>query len=242
MIKIAICDDEPVHLKLAEKLVKDSLGPKKVNYAIRLFQDTETFLSEIETSEYQPDIAVLDIDFNGEKGIGTAGKINELLPSCRIIFLTGYITYASDVYKTEHVWFVYKNSAEKHFPAAMNKALSELENQDTRSSALVIRQNNISVVVPVKRILYISKVHRKAYIRCTDSEYSDTRRPALLIPEHLKQHFIQCHQGYWVNIEMIRELDHDEFILPNNIRIPISRTFRDSARKQFFDYYRGVEN
>lgn len=241
MIKIALCDDEPVHLQLAEKLVRESIEPKEIPYAIRSFQNPETLLEEIESNEYQPDIVVLDIDFNGEKGISLAGKINELLAECKIIFLTGYITYASDVYHTNHVWFVYKSTADKFFPAAMDKALSLIQNQDTSTPAIIVRDNNVHVVVPLKDILYVSKVHRKAYIRCIDHAYSDTRRPAVLIPEHLKKHFIQCHQGYWVNIDLIKELDHDEFILLNNIRIPISRTFRDYARKRFLDYYRGIE-
>lgn len=236
-LKIAICDDNSTHLKLAEDLVTSYLDNENRSYAVQTFSSAEELLSEINKDHYAPDIAVLDIELGGEDGITLAKRMNLLVPMCRIIFLTGYIDYAPDAYEAEHIWFVVKKTADRYFPSAMKKALQSLENSPAAVPSIIVREDGKSIAVPVSQILYISKVSRKSLISCKDTEYHDTRRPALLIPEELREQFIHCHQGYWVNISMIRELDHDVLVLENGIRIPISRTHKDEVRDRFFDYF-----
>ena len=235
MLKIAVCDDDPVHLERAVSLVNGSLEQENIKYSVQPFPSASVLLSEVEKNGYSPDIAVLDIEMEGEDGITLAKKLNQILPLCRIIFLTGYLDYAMDVYSAEHIWFVVKSTADRYFKEAMNKALQTLNSQNSVQSVIVVRQKGSSIAVPLERIRYISKVGRKSCVFTADGEYSDTRRPAFLIPEHLQSHFIRCHQGYWVNIRMIRELDHDEFVLTDGSRIPLSRGFREEARKRFFE-------
>ena len=234
MLNTAVCDDDSIHLKLAEQLVRDYLSSEGIRHVIQPFANAGDLLGEIRENEYSPDIAVLDIEMDGEDGISLARKINTLLPLCRIIFLTSYSDYAQDVYEAEHIWFVLKKDASVYFPQAMKKALRSMKEQKTVSPGIIVMEKGVSSFVPLDEVLYISKVGRKAMIRCTDRDLSDTRRPGLLIPEHMERYFIRCHQGYWHNARTIRELDHDEFILANGEHIPVSRTFRDEARKQFF--------
>ena len=238
MLRIAVCDDNPIHLKKAEQLVSTCMDDQDEKYTVQLFSNAELLLSESETGQYMPDIAVLDIEMDGENGISLAKKLNRSVPQCRIIFLTSYLDYAQDAYEAEHIWFVVKKDADRYFPSAMHKALGSLEN-DTGAAGIIIKNKGTSVFVPLDQILYISKVGRKAQICCTDREYYDPRRPALLIPDSLSDYFIRCHQGYWVSRQKIRELDRDTFILANDVRIPISRTYREEARKAFFARYRG---
>ncbi len=238
MLRIAICDDLDEHLRIAKKMISDFLQEEHLPSEILLFHSGEEFLSEIAKNDYQPDIAVLDIEMDGKDGITLAGELNHSVPFCRIIFLTGYIDYAPDAYHAEHIWFVVKKRAHEHLVPALKKALRSLEDSESSIPAISIRSEGKTVAVPLDTILYISKVGRKAYICCAAEEYYDTRRPALLIPDHLKNRFIQCHQGYWVNSKYIHELDHEEFILTDGTRIPISRTFRTQARAQFFAMFR----
>ena len=46
--------------------------------------------------------------------------------------------------------------------------------------------------------------------------------------------FIRCHQSYWVNFRQIETMENDCFLLPGGLRVPISRTYRSTAREQFF--------
>ena len=234
-MKIALVDDTPLHLKRSLKLCENALKTRKVLYLIRSFASAEELLAEIKN--HTPDIAVLDIEMPKKDGISLAKEINLLAPDCRIIFLTSYIEYASDVYETEHIWFVVKKSADKYFDSAIDKALKSLQKQKDKEEYIVVKAKGISKKVPLNSILYLSKVDRKAAVFCDNGEYYDRRRPAELIPDELAHHFVRCHQGYWVNIQRIKEIDHDDFILDNDIHVPISRTFSKNARDAFFSRY-----
>ena len=235
MIRIAICDDNSVHLQTASQRVDAEMKQHDRKYSAKLFHSAEELIHEIEQNGYSPEIAVLDIEMDGEDGITLAKRLNQYLPLCRIIFLTSYIDYAPEVYEAEHIWFVVKKTADQFFPAAMKKALTSLDTNKAPVPAVITREKGTSHVIPITQILYISKVGRKSHVCCEDMTYSDYRRPADLIPAELEKYFIHCHQGYWVCIHAIQELDHMDFVLKNGTRIPISRNYREDARKRFFD-------
>jgi len=238
MLNTAVCDDNPIHLEKAAAMARRFLAKTGKQFKITRFDSAESMLDHMESNEWQPDIAVLDIEMDGENGISLARKLNEAAPACRIIFLTAYVDHAPEAYLAEHIWFVVKSRAEEFFEAAMEKAVTSIDEGNISIPVIIVRNNGKKTLVPIDTILYIGKVGRKAHVHCVDSDYYDTRRPALLIPENLEGNFIQCHQGYWVNSARIKEIDRNEFVLQGGERVPVSRTFRDDARKRFFDQMR----
>lgn len=236
MLRIAVCEDLALHLENAVMRVQQVMHKNSRAYEICDFFSSGEMWRRVEEG-WLPQIAILDIEMEGENGILLAKRLNKKVPDCRIIFLTSYIDYAPEVYETQHIWFVVKNRADEYFEPAMNKALESLDKDNATAPAILIRENGRKILVPIRDILYIGKVGRKAQIHCLDREYYDTRRPAQLISESLDKYFLRCHQGYWVNFQMIKELDHEEFVLQEGTHIPISRTYRDSARRVFFEKY-----
>ena len=237
MLKIVICDDQEEHLRRAEALADRTFAAEGQQIRKHLFESAEELLSWMETENSAPDVAVLDIELEGEDGISLAKKLNALAPGCRIIFLTSYLDYAMDVYEAEHIWFVVKKQAEEYFPAAVKKALRSLAERETVVPALIVSENRRKTVIPIDRILYLSKMGRKGQVVCVDGEYLDRRGPAALIPAAYREHFLRCHEGYWVNVGMIAQLDRDCFVLKDGTRIPISRGFKAEARSRFFERF-----
>ena len=112
MLKIAICDDNEQHLQYTTSLVKKELASHLIE--IMLFFDAEQMLKTIDTEKKSPDIAILDIVLGKDNGIELAKQLNQLLPGCKIIFLTGYADYASASYEADHIWFVLKSASETY--------------------------------------------------------------------------------------------------------------------------------
>ncbi|MBR1759321.1 MAG: response regulator transcription factor [Lachnospiraceae bacterium] len=240
MITIVICDDESTHRRAASHLVNDVMHQKGLPYEEKTYENAEDLLHDLSANVVKPDIAVLDIKMEGKDGITLAKELNTICPSCHILFFTSYLEYAPDAYEAEHIWFVVKDRAKEHFAPAMEKALKHLKEDSEKSyePTILVRSQGRSIPIPAKDILYLSRIGRKAHIFLKDVEYEDSRRAVQLLDGLLDHLFIQCHQGYWVNVEKIEELDHEEFVLEGGIRIPISRTFREAARKKFFERYR----
>ncbi len=233
MLTIAVCDDNPVHRDHSAALVGKLLPDAK----IEAYSDPEMLLSGLSGRNGLPDIAVLDIEMSGMNGIELAESLNRYAPDCQIIFLTSHADFAPEAYKARHVWFIVKNRAEEFLPEALDRAVKLLlEKED--SPVLNIRTDGRNMLIPVNIILYMEKVGRKMRLVCTDGEYLTYQQPSALLNSETEPFFLRCHQGYWINLKHVEALDHNDFVMTDGIRIPISRTYRDSVREAFFAHYR----
>ena len=235
MLRIAICDDNPLHLDHTASVV----GRELCSYLpdIDLFPDAASLLRRLDEAAYAPDIAILDIEMDGKNGIELARELNRLRPNCRVIFLTGYIDYAPQVYEAEHVWLVLKSRMDEHMGAALRKALAAVAPDSASMHGITLKGKGASRFLPLGDILYLSRVGRKAQIVTNSGSYYSSTRPSELIPDELSAFFVRCHQGYWVNLNRITAMDKDVFVLSDGSRIPISRTCRAEARARFFERY-----
>ncbi len=111
----AICvDDEELILQRTVSLVK------KTNK----FDTVESFSDARETLKYfekgKADLALLDIDMPGMKGLDLATALKEKCPDIRIVFLTGYSEFAVDAYAMHATGYLLK-------PVSYDRLLEEIE-------------------------------------------------------------------------------------------------------------------
>lgn len=225
---VAICDDEPVHLNYAQTLVQKTLPPSQ--FEIDLFSGAEPLLQAMEPGEYRPDIAVLDICMGGSNGIELAKQLNRLAPGCRIIFLTSFLDYATEVYEAEHVYFVLKREMEHRLAPALRKAVEA----PAASHCIQVKQAKGTTLISLKQILFLERQGRKTRVRTETDELWTAQTPQELLADSPPEAFIRCHQSYWVRTLKILALKNNDFYLPNDLRIPLSRTYRQEAKEQFF--------
>lgn len=223
MYSIAICDDEPLHREYLAQSLRSHLNGQIAE--LRPFDSPTAFLQEIGTQGYAPDIAILDIQMNEMNGIDLAQRINAVLPQCAIIFATSYLTYATDVYETEHAYFILKSEFEQRIGTALQKPLPVLH------CPVVHGYRNI----PCSQVLCLERILRRTKLTLLGGlEEWTPLTPAELLDTNSALQFIRCHQSYWVNFRQIETMENDCFWLPGGLRIPISRTYRSAAREQFF--------
>ena len=238
MITVAICDDNRTHLTKAERMVKDILNRQSLPFSTKTYNSSEDLLNELKSRTFSADIVVMDIELDENNGIDLAKEINMKSPDTKIIFLSSHTDYISQSYEVNHVWYVTKDKVSQYLEPALTKAMESLNDNNNCQKSIIVRHQGTSVLIPLNTICYITRVGRKAMVKCMEGEYYDSRKPADLISDNLKSSFIRCHQGYWINIDKIAELDHNEFVLKTGERIPISRTYKDESRKQFLSSYK----
>lgn len=228
MYSIAICDDEPLHREYLAQTLRSHLNGQIAE--LRPFDSPMAFLQEIGTQGYAPDIAILDIQMNEMNGIDLAQRINAVLPQCAIIFATSYLTYATDVYETEHAYFILKSEFEQRIGTALQKALARKPLPVLHCPVAHGYRN-----IPCSQVLCLERILRRTKLTLLGgSEEWTPLTPAELLDTDSAQQFIRCHQSYWVNFHQIETMENDCFWLPGGLRIPISRTYRSAAREQFF--------
>lgn len=98
MIRIAICDDEVLYLKKIERLMRADLTNRQVDFTIDCFESGKMFIEQCKKYLYY-DIVFLDVNMEEIDGVETAKIIRTLSEKIYIVFITAYITYATDGYK-----------------------------------------------------------------------------------------------------------------------------------------------
>lgn len=229
MIHIAICDDDSAQLKKTEKLIMEAIA--QYSTEIDRFSDGTELLKAMQNSDYVPDLAVLDIYMPKCSGIEVAKRLNELAPECRIIFLTSYLGYATDVYETRHSYFILKAELTDRIEAALAKALAET----TENLRLCFREGRTVKIVPASEVLYLERNLKKTTIALSSGvEHTTPAKAEELLKGVNKGMFVHCHQSYWVNLEKVTSMTADSFILSNGMEIPISRSQKKEVKKAFF--------
>lgn len=232
MLEIVICDDDAVQAGHTARVVKRALGG--MAHDTQVFSSPQELLNKISAGCYSPDIAVLDIAMEELDGIGLAERINALAPRCRIIFLTGYLGYATDVYAAEHCYFILKTELEARIGTALKKALAALDIGDSPVPHLVIKNRGAATPVNLASVEYIERIGRRTRVKCTESEYTSAQTVAELLAGEAEKHFIRCHQSFWVRPEAMQSMEGNEFILKSGERVPISRSMKSRVKEEFF--------
>ena len=224
----AICDDEPLHRERLVRSVQNHLNGQHAE--LRLFASPAALLQEISAHGYTPDVVIVDIQMGEMSGIDLATRINEALPQCAVIFATSYLGFATEVYETEHAYFILKSEFDQRIGAALQKALTR--------KPLPILHYPVSQGfrnTPCSQVLCMERILRRTKLTLLGgAEEWTPLTPAELLEADSAQQFIRCHQSYWVNCRAIVGMEHETFCLSDGTRVPISRSYRKNAREAFF--------
>ena len=110
MYNIIILEDDPQQ----SHFLKKQLFSYNYDFVIQEYVNDEEFMSEVEKF-HDYSIFLMDIVLPHHDGIELARKINETIKGAVIIFITGYIQRAADIYDANHCYFIYKPDLEKGF-------------------------------------------------------------------------------------------------------------------------------
>ena len=231
MLPIAICDDEPMHRQRTAAVLQEKIAGYAP--AFRLFASSAELLNAVETEGYAPRIAVLDIQMQEMDGISLARELNRRLPQCAIIFLTAFLSLATEVYEAKHVYFIVKSQLEARIERAVELALKQAE----EDLLLLYRCGTVQRAVASREVLYLERVLRRTRVKAAQFEDWVREAPETLLQGRLQALFVRCHQSYWVNLRHITAMERAVFVLSDGTQIPISRTFRDQARVQVYRFW-----
>lgn len=227
MITIAVCDDTPRDLEAIEAALASAAPDAQATF----FSSPEALLEAVENG-LRTDLAVLDIQLEGMDGITLANRLRCLHPRCRIIFVSEYLGYATEVYAVPHSYFLLKSQLRERMGAAIQRAVEDLE----QLPRLSFRVRGQLQMVDGPDVLYMERVLRKTYVYCAGRCYETTEHPKEILRRAKTTLFCQCHQSYWVNLARVEAMSSETFTMSGGREIPISRSFHKTARAQLFEH------
>ncbi|MGN8856353.1 LytR/AlgR family response regulator transcription factor [Catenibacterium mitsuokai] len=229
MLKIGLCEDNEIqHNQILSFLETISL-PK---HAINSFYKGNDLYNSIQEAmkEKEPyDIVIMDIDLPDGNGIKFSKQINVFSPHTIIIYMTSYEDYVSDVYDTEHIYFILKKNYQKYLPHALSLANEALNKQ--RRASLKIFWNKEEYNILQKDIFYMERKLRTTFIVTPTHIYPTSEKLEDLL-KRLGETFAISHRSFIVNLKMVQEITKDSALLVNGTSIPISRSYYKALKDQ----------
>lgn len=232
---IGICDDDKQWRKSCKRTLEG------FSSMIELAMEIKCFVTAEELLEYKDtplDAVFLDIELGKENGIFVAKKLNKTRPNCQIIYMTNYSQYATEIYNTEHIWFVVKKHFQDKVGEIIRKILREFESKTSRI-VLKTLKNEIISIVP-SDIYYLEREKRGTRVVTVWNEYHVKERMSDIVPQLSELDFSQCHNSYVVNFRHVKELQKDMYILYGEAGkeqiVQISRRYVQKTRKDFLKW------
>lgn len=230
-MKILLCDDERDILNSTREEVEQILNelmPDEENIVLG-FENIFSLLDYIEGRDLSADGIFMDINLmeNQEtNGIDIAAKIKER-KNIHIIFYTGSIEYAENIFKAEPFDFAVKPVSNERLKNILIRLKNTIENEAGR--IVVIKATNGIYRVMPDEIDYAESNGRYVYIYTKREKIITIDRLDNLLNK-LGGSFVRCHKSFVVNWNKIRYYGGDRIILFDQREIPVSKKWRHDIK------------
>lgn len=224
MRKIAICDDSKLDRQLLKVVIQIYFENNEEKFKIFEYELGDNLLDDIEV-----ELLFLDIIMNGMK---IARKLRDIQFKAPIIFLTAHADYAVESYEVYAAGYLLK-------PYDTNKLTLLLDEVLQRSvqKRIAVKVKKQHRYLEINDIMYAESDKHVLNIHLKDSRVIQTTEKLSELKKTINsKRFIRCHQSYLVNMDYIKDAKTD-FILSNDIRIPIRVRGRKEIIERYHKYY-----
>lgn len=230
-MQIAVCDDDKAILTTTKRTIEQY--SERRDYTVVDFEMPEELLAYAKTNRF--DMVFMDIELGEISGIEVVKKLLKIQPDCQVIYYTNYLHYATEVYETEHCYYLLKGELQKRLPDIILKVEEKLAR---RKEKLIIKEGDFAKVIEAERIVFIERINRNSLIH-TAEETIETRETLDEIYIRLNPvYFVRCHKSYIVNLTCITQYSRMELKLRTGQTLPISRQNIEKVRNLFLDWGR----
>lgn len=234
-MRIAICDDDRIHLLMIESYVKKSFA-KFVdikNYTFSTFH-TETKLIAAHKAE-SFDAVFLDIDMPVYSGFQVADLLVQIKKDCKIIYVTSHSNLAADSFRHSPYDFIVKSKDSERYDEVIKRLASVLE--DTHITVKYEERGPMRTL-DLTQAVYFTSSHTYADIHFLDGTISRSNLTMAQVEESFRRVY-RINRNTIINMEQIYcpLWDNKEIEMIDGSRHPISRRRYDDFKAKFFDFY-----
>ena len=216
--KIAICDDEPLHI---DKIRSILLDEETDNYT-----KPANLLNAI-TAGKRYDVLFLDIMMPEIDGISLARELRELDEDMLIVFITSKIEFMQTGYEVKAFRYLLKDQIDTGLPKIWKDIEKEL--LDRADTYFTYEFERKTYRYTCRDILYLESNLRRIILhtnRDTAALYGKLDDLAIKYPM-----FVRIHKSFLVNRRHIRSISAGMVVLSNGDVLPISRKYADSLEE-----------
>ncbi len=225
-MKIAIFEDDLLDLKRLVECIQIVMKNSGIPYDLIVVNNKTELLEKI----YFIDLLFLDIELENENGISVGKKIREYNKECKIVIISKSQKYLIEGYKIKAERYFIKPIDIQEFKIEMKNILNEFFIQEQG----FIDYKIVDKKIFIKNIIMIEFLDRHTILYCINNEKYQTPYPLKYWLDKLKLYgFSQCYKSFIINCQYVDYIDKIDVVLFDGKKVPISRHFRNSFRKDF---------
>lgn len=229
-IPIAICDDDPIVLEQLCKLTRQTLDPY---YRIELYAADSAEALRLYDKVFS--IVVLDIQLPRDSGIELARDLIAEGSPCRVIFVSGFVNYVSEVYDVPHLCMVLKEHMQEQLPRFLLRAAATVAAESGQT--LILRSMGKNKTAALSQILYMERQGHNTYLYLRDGSVVHSKEKLSSLQDRIgSPHFFRCHISYCVNLKHIGSVQGRELTMANGQVLPVSRPNLKPFKEAYFRY------
>ncbi|MEG1726537.1 MAG: LytTR family DNA-binding domain-containing protein [Acidaminococcaceae bacterium] len=241
MLKIAICEDDKKTGSDLLAMIDDYTRCHNLAATILFYHSAEALEEDWSEHGSEFDLIFFDIMMPELDGFTCARHLRQHSQLTRFVFVTSSREYVFAGYEVNASGYLLKPFTCEQINATLERVLQEIS--DIRSRTVDVKSHG--------------KVHRLALEDIMQVEI-DTNAITLLLSNNARpltlyeklddflvrahyDFFIRVHKSYAVNFLYVDTFKTDKVLLKNGVLLPISRTYKNSAREHFFSLLHRID-
>ncbi len=222
ILNIAICDDETIILDEIKELIKTEFDKQEIKVNISKFEKGEDLLYNNNICYF--DVVFLDIELKTINGLEIAKELRKSGYNNLIVFITSFVDYVLDGYKTDAFRFILKNNIE----VQLNECVLAI------SESLKTRKYQIdNDLIDIKDILYAMSDNRIINLYLKNGKTKTEYMKLDDFEEKMNSKLLcRVHQSYLINIDYVEFIIRYKITLVDGSVIPVSKSRYKEANKQ----------
>lgn len=233
MIKIAICDDEPLMVaEISSYLVSYMEENQITSYCVTSFSSGRSMLE----SGGGFDVVFLDIQMEQPNGMETAKLLRQQGERSLLVFVTVLKEYVFDAFEVEAYDYLIKPLDKGRFKRTMDRILRLLDQRAVK--AMIIQRGTACQIVSLDEIVYCEVQGRKIYLHKNDGMVIDFYDRMEELERRVDRRFFKCHRSYLVNLDYVCGCRTGQVMLPKGEAIPVSRLRERDLTQALLHYMR----
>lgn len=231
-MRIGICDDDIKWREYVENVLSEYLSKSSMTIELEHFSNK----GDVEEYKGKPlDAVLMDIELDEENGIELALRINEKWENCKIIYLTNYLFYATEVYNTRHIHFVLKDEFQERCGEIVRKIIYSMEQHAQKLSFSLVGGGYVTLLA--SEILYFEREQRATVMHTCWGSYRMWDKISDIVEKLPEIDFVRCHNSYIVYLPAVLHMSKKNFTLKNGSDIAISRGYSNLVKQAFSNWF-----
>lgn len=198
------------------------------------FSDISLMKEYLSVSPDIPDTLFISFPIIDIKVLDTVQQLAEGIPDTHIVLIGDSPVDVERLFSMGVFYFFYPNITPEHFHFFERRMERTWFSQMEKYFILESKKNTLKIAF--SDILYIMSDKRKVIIYQpkgkTDSLYCKLDE----IEHRLDDRFIRCHQSFLINVQYIRGIDVDGFMMIDDIFVPISQKKYWASKRRYIQY------